>query len=83
MWLAPVPGATAEDVLATASVALDAAFPSLRAGPELCAEAFAAIVRAGRVQVRDLLLSFPIGQRRGLEMGLAWMAKYGFVDWLT
>ena len=37
----------------------------------------------GGATVREVLEAFPIGQRRALELGLAWMAKYGFVDWLT
>ena len=34
-------------------------------------------------RVRDVLAAFPPEQRRAVELGLAWMAKYGFVDWLT
>ena len=45
-------------------------------------EALEVIAGAGRMRVRDVLLAFPIPQRRGVEMGLAWMAKYGFIDWL-
>ena len=32
---------------------------------------------------RDVLLAFPIERRRVVEMGLAWMAKLGLVDWLV
>ena len=82
-WLSVTPGATAAEVTATAAIGLDAAFANLRAGPELCGAALEVIARAGRMQVRDVLLAFPIPQRRVLELGLAWMAKYGFIDWLS
>jgi len=81
--LAPAPGATAEAVIASAGTVLDVAFPALRADPTLCAEAFGVIEAAGRIALRDVLLAFPTPQRRGLELGVAWLAKYGFVDWLT
>ena len=55
--------------------------PSVRAPPELCAEAFALIAGRGGATVREILLAFPQPQRRAVEMGLAWMAKYGFLDW--
>jgi D-inositol-3-phosphate glycosyltransferase len=80
--LTPAPGVTAERVRAD-HVALDTAFPGLRAPPDLCAEAFAVLEARGGATVREVLEAFPIGQRRALELGLAWMAKYGFVDWLT
>jgi hypothetical protein len=82
-WLSVPPGVTAADVIATSGVGLDAAFSHLRAGPDVCAEALERIARAGRMQVREVLLTFPISQRRALELGLAWMAKYGFLDWLA
>jgi glycosyltransferase involved in cell wall biosynthesis len=82
-FLSPAPGATAEAVRAMGAVALDGAFSALRAPPELCADAFAFLQARGGAPVRDVLLAFPVPQRRALELGLAWMAKYGFVDWLT
>jgi hypothetical protein len=80
--LTPAPGVTAARVRGD-HVALDTAFPGLRAPPELCAEAFAVLEARGGATVREVLEAFPTGQRRALELGLAWMAKYGFVDWLT
>ena len=74
---------TAQVVLAASKVQLDVAFPGYRASPEACAQAFAVIAEGRATTVRDLLLAFPIDERRALELGLAWMAKYGFVDWLT
>jgi len=81
--LSPGQGVTAERVRDAGGVALDAAFSGLRAPPELCAEAFAVVEARGSATVREVLEAFPVGQRRALELGLAWMAKYGFVDWLT
>lgn len=75
-------GVTAEAVRLAGQVALDVAFPSLRAPPGLCADAFSLIAERGGASVREVLLAFPTPQRRGVEMGLAWMAKYGFLDWL-
>ena len=31
---------------------------------------------------RQVLEAFPSAQRREVEMGLAWLAKLGAVDWL-
>ncbi|PZQ64155.1 MAG: glycosyl transferase family 1 [Phenylobacterium zucineum] len=76
-------GVTASQVLAVAAVPLDTAFPSLRATPELCARALEVLVAAGGGTVRDVLVAFPAPQRRPVELGLAWMAKMGFVDWQT
>lgn len=69
---------------AGAEVHLDVGFPDFRAAPALCAEAFAMIAAAADgLIVREVLAAFPVQDRRGLELGLAWMAKCGFVDWLT
>jgi hypothetical protein len=81
--LIPAPGVAADAVRQAGQVRLDTAFPGLRASPELCAEVFAFIAERGGAAVREVLLAFPLPQRRAVEMGLAWMAKYGFVDWLT
>jgi len=81
--LTAAPGVAAEAVRQARQVGLDTAFPGLRAPPELCAEAFTFIAERGGATVREVLLAFPQPHRRALEMGLAWMAKYGFVDWLT
>lgn len=32
---------------------------------------------------REVLERFPVAERRALELGLAWMAKYGLLDWLS
>jgi glycosyltransferase involved in cell wall biosynthesis len=81
--LVVAPGLTAPDVLAAAQEGLSAAFAGLRASPELCAEAFEQLAGGKARTVREVLLAFPAEERRRLEMALAWMAKYGFVDWLT
>ncbi|MFZ5718894.1 MAG: glycosyltransferase family 4 protein [Pseudomonadota bacterium] len=80
--LVVAPGVTADQVREADAVALDAAFPSFRAPPELCAEAWALIAAGGGASVREVLTAFPGPQRRALELGLAWMAKCGFIDWL-
>jgi len=79
------PGVTADAVAnAGRDVMLDAGFPDFRARPALCAEAFAMLaVVEGGLTVREVITAFPGPQRRPLELGLAWMAKCGFVDWLT
>lgn len=78
------PEVTADTVRnAGAEVALDTGFPDFRARPSLCAEAFALIAEApDGLTAREVIAAFPGPQRRGLELGLAWMAKCGFVDWL-
>ncbi|MBU1378779.1 MAG: glycosyltransferase family 4 protein [Alphaproteobacteria bacterium] len=83
--LRATPGITAETVRdAGAVVRLDTGFPDFRARPALCAEAFAMIAAApDGLTPREVVINFPAPQRRGLELGLAWMAKCGFVDWLT
>lgn len=81
--LIAAPGMTRDDVAAAGALALDVAFPTFRAPPELCAQAFDLIAARPDARVRDVLNAFPPGQRRAVELGLAWMAKYGFVDWLT
>lgn len=83
--LAATPGVTALTVRnAGQAVALDTGFPDFRAPPSVCAEAFEMIAAApAGLTVREVLTAFPIPTRRALELGLAWMAKCGFVDWLT
>jgi glycosyltransferase involved in cell wall biosynthesis len=75
------PGVTADDIRRSAEVQLDGAFPAWRASPEARARAFE-LVAGGARTVRDVLLAVPAEERRSLELGLAWMAKYGFLDWL-
>lgn len=81
--LSPAPGVTREAVLAGGLRPLDMAFPALRAPPDLCARAFDVIAARPGTAVRDVLVAFEAPQRRAVELGLAWMAKYGLVDWLA
>lgn len=78
------PGASAEAVRAAGETAtLDRGFPAYRAPPAMCAQALEMLIETGGTTVREVLLAFPAPERRAVELGLAWMAKYGFVDWLT
>lgn len=82
--LRAMPAVTADTVRnAGGEVALDTGFPDFRARPALCADAFALIAEGpDGLTVGEVIAAFPGPQRRGLELGLAWMAKLGFVDWL-
>lgn len=81
--LAAAGGATGADVLALRSVELDQAFPSWRASLEECARALDLLASGEARTAREVLVAFPTPRRRAVEMGLAWMAKLGLVDWLT
>lgn len=81
--LAAVPGVTAADVGATAALELDQVFTGWRASLDDCALAFELIASGPARTTREVLLAFPMDRRRSVELGIAWMAKQGFVDWLT
>jgi hypothetical protein len=81
--LTAVPGVTADDIRRTGDLELDQVFTGWRAGLEECAEAFELIAQGRARTVREVLTAFPLDRRRPVELGLAWMAKQGFVDWLT
>jgi hypothetical protein len=81
--IAVTPGVTAADVRRTAEVELDGAFPAWRAGVEECAQALDLLASGAAGTVREVLMAFPVGRRRAVELGIVWMAKLGFVDWLT
>ena len=81
--LVAAPGASAEAVRAAGAVGLDVAFPGWRADLGECARAFELIASGERPTVRDVLLAFPTERRRPVELGLLWLAKHGYVDWLT
>lgn len=76
-------GVTADHVRHTQQIALDSAYSPLRASPGACARVVDLLLARGPLTAREVLLAFPPGERRALELGLAWMAKHGFVDWLT
>jgi glycosyltransferase involved in cell wall biosynthesis len=81
--LAATPGASAGQVLRASQVTLDVTFPSRRASVEECARAFELIAGGRAKTVRDVLMSFPDDRRRAVELGLLWLAKYGYIDWPT
>jgi D-inositol-3-phosphate glycosyltransferase len=80
--LAAAPGATGDQVRALTG-ALDTAFSGMRAPLEECAQALDLLASGPPRTVRDVLLTFPVERRRLVEMGLAWMAKLGLIDWLV
>jgi D-inositol-3-phosphate glycosyltransferase len=80
--LSAVPGIRGADVLGL-TVALDTAFADLRSPLEECARALDLLASGEARTGRDVLLAFPVERRRMVEMGLAWMAKLGFIDWLA
>lgn len=82
MPLAAAPGATGEDVRGL-TAALDTAFNGLRATLEECAQALDLLASGKARTAREVLMAFPMPRRRVVEMGLAWMAKLGLVDWLV
>lgn len=78
-----VPGVSGEDVLATRGIALDEAFNGWRGTLEECARALDLLASGQAGTVRQVLIEFPVERRRAVELGIAWMAKLGYVDWLT
>lgn len=76
-------GLTAQDVLRTGAVELDQAFGYWRADLSECAEAFTLVAEGRAASVREVLLAFPQARRRAVELGLHWLAKHGFLDWLS
>ncbi|HEY8574104.1 glycosyltransferase family 4 protein [Phenylobacterium sp.] len=77
------PGVSGEDVRCTKPIELDQAFSGWRASLDECARALDLIASGRATTVRQLLLEFPVERRRAVELGVAWMAKLGLVDWLT
>jgi glycosyltransferase involved in cell wall biosynthesis len=80
--LAARPGATADQVRATAGVALDSAFANWRGDLEECARAFELVATAQARTVAEVLSAFPVARRRLVELSLLWLAKLGFLDWV-
>jgi hypothetical protein len=79
--LAAAGGANGADVLALTGV-LDQSFAGWRATPEECARALDLLASGQAATPRQVLMAFPVERRRYVELGLAWMAKLGLVDWL-
>lgn len=82
MRLAAVPGMNGSDVRGL-KAALDTAFSTVRAPLEDCARALDILASGQAATGRELLGAFPAEKRRGVELGLAWMAKLGLIDWLV
>jgi len=81
--LVATPGASPKAVLAADGVKLDVAFPGWRAKLAECARAMELIQTGQARTVGEVLLAFPVERRRAVELGLLWLAKHGYVDWLT
>jgi glycosyltransferase involved in cell wall biosynthesis len=81
--IAAVAGVSGADVLGTGAVDLDQAFAAWRGTREECARALDILASGEAKTAREVLTAFPTERRRAVELGLAWMAKLVFVDWLT
>jgi glycosyltransferase involved in cell wall biosynthesis len=80
--LAAAPGATG-DSIRNLTAALDTAFSRMRADLEECARVLDMLASGQARSARDVLIAFPVERRRVVEMGVAWMAKLGLIDWLV
>jgi hypothetical protein len=76
------PGVTPEDVLKTEAIELDQAFGYWRATLAECAEVVRLVGEGRATTQREVLLAFPQPRRRVVELGVMWLAKQGFLDWL-
>ena len=81
--LAATPGMTADRVLTAGAVRLDVTFPAWRANLAESARAFELIAGGQARTVREVLQAFPPERRKAVELALLWLAKHGFVDWLS
>jgi len=76
------PGVTPAAVLATEAIELDQAFGYWRATLAECAEVVRLVADGRATTLREVLLAFPQDRRRVVELGVMWLAKQGFLDWL-
>jgi glycosyltransferase involved in cell wall biosynthesis len=76
------PGVGPGDVRRTAEVELDQAFGYWRANLEECAEVVRLAAESPGMTLRQILLAFPEDRRRAVQLGVLWLAKQGFLDWL-
>ncbi len=76
------PGVGAADLDRAATTDLDAMFQKWRAPVADARTVLAHLQTSGHATARELLLLFPMHQRRGVLMTLAWMAKLGMIDWM-
>ncbi|THD70134.1 glycosyltransferase family 4 protein [Phenylobacterium sp.] len=80
--LSAVAGVNGDDVRGLTAV-LDKAFANVRASLEDCAMALDLLASGKAASAREIMAAFPVEKRRAVEMGLAWMAKLGLIDWLA
>ena len=76
------PGISAADLDRAAATELDNMFQKWRASIADARTILAYLQASGPSLAKDLLLLFPIPQRRGAMMTLSSMAKLGMIDWL-
>lgn len=80
--LRAAPGAQPSDVAKTGGIELDQAFGFWRASLEECAEVVRLLAAGKASTLGEVLAAFPRDRRAPLELGVAWLAKLGLVDWL-
>jgi D-inositol-3-phosphate glycosyltransferase len=71
------------DVRKTADIELDQAFGYWRATLEECAEVVRRVEAGEARTVREVLLGVAPDRRPAVELGVMWLAKQGFLDWLS
>lgn len=82
LTLRVTPGVTPADVLKTRDTELDQAFGYWRASLEDCADALRMVAAGEATTLRALLAATPPAKRAMMQLGVMWLAKQGFLDWL-
>jgi glycosyltransferase involved in cell wall biosynthesis len=80
--LRAVPGMGAAEVLKTRDTELDQAFGYWRASLDECAEVVRLVAACKVRTMRQAMLAFPPEKRKLVELGVLWLCKQGFLDWL-
>ena len=76
------PGVTVADLDRIAGVDLDKAFSGWRINLDEARQILERMAAGETLNVKAVLLTFPMERRRQVQMGLVWMAKLGLIDWL-
>jgi D-inositol-3-phosphate glycosyltransferase len=83
MPLSVPPGIGPGEVRKTADIELDQAFGYWRGTLEESAEVVRMVGAGEAATLRAVLLAFPQERRRAVELSVVWLAKQGFLDWLS